>query len=809
MQNARIIVIGGGIVGCSVLYHLARAGSQDVMLIERAELTAGATWHAAGNVHNQNPIPNLSTLQAYSMQLYDGLSAEVGQQVGCHLVGGFFLAQSRARMEEFKFLAGKFKALGLPYHLVTPADIKAKFPLINTEGLVGGAWDPDEGYIDPYSVTMGLAGAARQMGARIVRHTRVTDIRRRASGHWRLSTDKDTDYECEIVVNAAGFWGNEVAAMVGASLPIVNMEHHYLVTETMPEVAAHDSDLPLIRDMDAQFYLRQEGDGLLLGAWEDDCRAAWNGKTAPWNFGQDLFTPDLDRMEKHLAAVHHRVPALGTTGIKRIVNGAISFSPDGRGLLGPLPDVPNFFVACGFLSGIAQGGGVGLALSQWILQGEPEMDLSFMDVARFGNWASRDFARARVYEIFPRRYEILYPQMERTHGRCLQTTPIYSRLQEHGAVMGQMYGWERPLWFAPEGITAQESLSFSAPNWWECVGKEARAVAKTAVLFEMSSYSKWHVSGPDATAFLDYINANRLPSAGRLAIGLILNKSGGIVGDLAVARLSDNAYYLVGATLAENVYLRWMGRHKSDFDVSIHTVTADIAVLGLTGPISRQLLSSISDADFSSGAFPFMSWQDIEITGIRCRAMRLSYAGELGWELHCPMNAQLNLFESLMEAGKQYGLRLAGSRALSHLRLEKGHRSWGAEINPEITPMAAGLDRFCRPNLPEKAGFIGRDAVLLERKTPPIKSLATLIFDSPTTAGCWGSEPIFYGDDCVGYVTSGGYGWRTNTHIAVGWMPTHLCVAGTEVALQILGKRYPATVASDPVYDAQNTAVLS
>ena len=475
MQTARIIIIGGGIVGCSVLYHLARAGCRDALLIERAGLTAGATWHAAGNVHNQNPIPNLSTLQAYSMQLYDGLAAEVGQAVGSHVVGGIFLAQSRARMQEFKFLAGKFKALGLPYELVTPADIQARFPLIDTAGLEGGAWDPDEGYVDPYSVAMGLAAGARKNGARILRNTRITAIRRTRSGHWRLSGDGgggtggdgsgdgDLEFECEIVVNAAGFWGNEVAQMVGGALPIVNMEHHYLVTESMPEVAAHidgggggdggdgGGELPLIRDLDAQFYLRQEGDGLLFGPWEKDCRPAWGGGGAPWDFGQELFSPDLERMEAELGAVYRRVPALGRAGIKRVVNGAISFTPDGRGLLGPLPGAPNFFVACGFVSGIAQGGGVGRALAEWLLEGETAMDLSFMDVARFGDWSTPAFARARIVATFPKRYEIAYPQLEQDSGRGLKTTPIYARLQERGAVFGQAYGWERPLWFAADG----------------------------------------------------------------------------------------------------------------------------------------------------------------------------------------------------------------------------------------------------------------------------------------------------------------------------------------------------------------------
>ncbi|MGI9310149.1 MAG: GcvT family protein [bacterium] len=809
LQHARIIIIGGGIIGCSVLYHLARAGCREALLIERAELTAGATWHAAGNVHNQNPIPNLSTLQAYSMNLYDSLATEIGQEVGSHVVGGFFLAQSRERMEEFKFLAGKFKALGLRYELVGADDIRAKFPMIRTDDLVGGAWDPDEGYVDPHSVAMGLATAARRNGAKIVRNTRVTAIHRLRSGLWRLRTDREIEYECEIVVNAAGFWGDEVAAMVGAKLPIVNMEHHYLVTDAVPEVAAHCAELPLIRDTDAQFYLRQEGKGLLFGAWEQDCRAAWGGESAPWDFGQELFSPDLDRMEPRLAAIYHRVPMLAEAGIKRIVNGAISFSPDGRGLIGPLPGVPNFFVACGFLSGIAQGGGIGLALSEWILHGETAMDLSFMDVARYGDWSHREFARARVHDIFPLRYEILYPHLERDSGRPVQTTPIYRRLLQRGAVMGQARAWERPLWFAPEGVAARDQPSFARPNWWRYVGEEARATHTAAALFELSSYSKWRVTGADAEAFLNRINANRLPPIGKIALGLMLNQRGGIIGDLVVARLADNDFYLVGATLAEGIYQRWMERHKGDWDVSIRPATAQIAALGLSGPAARRLLSEVSDAQLSNADFPFMHWRDIDIQGTRCRALRLSYAGELGWELHCPMDAQPALFDALTAAGARHGLRLAGSRALSHLRLEKGYRSWGAEISAEITPMAAGLDRFCRLDLAEKSQVIGGEAVSRERQAPPPKSLATVTFESPNAAGCWGSEPIVRGHDCVGYITSGGYGWRTDQHLAVGWLSTELCAPGTELSIEIMGARCRATVVADPVYDPENTALRS
>ncbi|MCP4184220.1 MAG: FAD-dependent oxidoreductase [Hyphomicrobiales bacterium] len=804
-KQVRIIVIGGGIVGCSILYHLAKAGCKDALLIERKELTAGATWHAAGNVHTQSGFPNLSTLQAYSLRLYGGLAEEVGQEVGSHVVGGFFLAQTKERLKEFKFLAGKFKAIGIEYDLVTPDEIKEKYPLINTDDLVGGAWDPDEGYVDPYSVTMGLAAGARQMGGKIVRNTQITSIDRLPSGHWQLSTDTGEIYECETIVNAGGFWANEIANMVGTRVPITNMEHHYLITETMAEVEAHHEELPMIRDTDAQFYLRQEGQGLLLGPWERDCQAAWDNKGAPWNFGQELLPDNLDRLEDGLAAIYHRVPALERAGIKRVVNGAISFAPDARPMIGPMPGVPNFFVACGFLGGIAQAGGIGLAMSQWILEGEPELDLSFIDVARFGDWTTKEFARERTYEVFPVRYEIIYPQLERASGRPLKTSPIYSELVKRGAVMGQAYGWERPLWYAPKGVEAVDQPSFSHPNWWQHVGNEARNLHENAGLLEMSSYGKFIVEGPDAATFLDKITTNRLPVDNKLSLSLLLNDRGSIVGDVTIARLCDNRFYLVGATLGVAIYQRWMEQHVGDLDVNIQDITNTTAVLGIMGPNSRALLETISHDDFSSEAFGFMSWNDIEIGRVKCRALRVSFSGELGFELHCSMENQLALFEALMGAGSTCGLGLVGARALGQLRLEKGYRSWGTEMTTEVSPASAGLDRFCRP---EKGDFIGRDAVLAARKTPPEKVIATLAF-AANGSDCWGSEPIFADEECVGYVTSGGYGWRVEQSLAVGWIPRSCCKPGTKLQIQILCEMINAEVVADPIFDPENKRLLS
>lgn len=800
-MHARIIIIGGGIVGVSTLYHLAKAGEQDALLLERRELTAGATWHAAGNVHTQSAYANLSALQAYSLRLYDGLAEELGQTVDSHVVGGFFLAQTKERMEEFKHLAGKFRSLGLEYELVTPEEIKARYPLMNVSDLKGGAWDPEEGYVDPYSVTMGLAAGARKYGGKIRRNTQVDSITRLPSGHWRLTAGGQV-FECEIVVNCAGFWANEVANMVGTHLPITNMEHQYLVTESMPTIEALDYELPMIRDTDSQYYLRQEGKGLLLGPWEQNCRAAWGGNPAPWSFGQELFENDFDRIEDELAAICHRIPALETTGIKRVVNGAISFAPDGRPMIGPMPGLPNFYVACGFLGGIAQAGGIGLAMSQWILQGESELDLHFIDVARFGDWTTREFARERSYEILPIRYELIYPGIERNTGRPLKTTPIYSDLLAHGAVMGQVYGWERPLWYAPDGVEAKDEPSFQRPNWWQHVGNEARAMAEACGLSEMSSYGKFRVSGRDAGAFLDHIGSARVPAkAGKVALSLMLNQRGGIIGDLTIENSGDGSFYLVGATLGVALYQRWMENHAGSYAVRIENITDSIAAIGIAGPNSRVLLNELSGGEFDD--FPFMSSKQVEIARVRCKALRVSYSGELGWELHCPMPNQKTLFDTLMDKGATHGLTLMGSRAMGMLRLEKGYRSWGAELTTEITPSAAGLERFCARG----KDYIGRTVVDIERQTPPRKRLVTLDID-PEAPPCWGTEPVLKDGRLMGYVTSGGMGWRSGKMLAVAWIDSVEATPGAKLEVQVLLQTYWATVVSDPVFDPNNERLL-
>lgn len=801
-DQARIIVIGGGIVGVSTLYHLARAGERDALLLERRELAAGATWHAAGNVHTQSAFANLSALQAYSLRLYDGLAEEVGQDVGSHVVGGFFLARTKERMEEFRHLAGRFRSLGLEYALATPDEIAERCPLLDVGDLAGGAWDPEEGHVDPHSVVMGLAAGARKRGARIRTNVGVEAIRRTPSGNWLLTAGDET-FECEIVVNCAGFWAREVAGMVGADLPVVNMEHQYLVTDAMQEIAGLDRELPVLRDVDRGCYMRQEGRGLLLGVWETGCREAWNGRAAPWSFGQELFGDDLDRIGEGIAAACSLIPALETAGIRRVVNGAISFSPDGRPMIGPMPGVPGFFVACGFLGGIAQGGGIGLAISEWILQGEPERDLHFIDVARFGDWTTREFARERVREIFPLRYEIVYPQMERNSGRGLRIAPVHFDLLERGAVMGQAFGWERPLWFAPPGVEPADRPSFRRPNWWDRVGREAREMSDACALSEMTSYGKFRVTGSDALSFLDHVGSARAPKEpGRMALTLLLNRRGGIVGDMTIANEGGGSFYLVGATLGAGLHSRWLDAHAGGFDVRIRDVRGEVSALGVAGPNSRALLNAVSGGAFDD--FPFMRARHVEVGGVACLALRVSYSGELGWELHCDSSDQKALFAALVAEGGNHGLAFMGSRALGMLRLEKGYRSWGAELTAEVTPHAAGLERFCSSRKP----YVGSEAVDRERSRPPARSLGTLSIDSAAPP-CWGTEPVLRDGRLVGHVTSGGMGWRTGRMLAAVWAESSALVPGTALEVEILQTPYDAVALADPVHDPGNARLMS
>ena len=796
-SRADIVVIGGGIVGCSALYHLA--GKAGAVLLEKAELTAGATWHAAGNVHSQNADANLCELQAYSLDLYSRLEKETGRPVGAHRCGGFFLAQTDARMDEFRHLAARFRGMGITCELASVSDVKNAHPLVETKGLKGAMTDPDEGHVDPYSVATALAAAARAKGARVFRNTPVVGLSRETGG-WRVATPKG-GITADAVVNCAGYWADPIARMAGLRLPVVCMEHQYLVTESIPEVASAARELPLIRDTDSGFYMRQEGRGLLAGTWEKDCRQ-WAPDGPPENFANELLPPDLARMEPELTRLFERVPAFAAAGIKRVVNGPIAFAPDGRPLLGPLPGAPGFFMGAGFLSGIAQGGGVGWALAEWILQGEPPMDLSAADAARYGDFADRRYAAARVRDIFPRRYEIVHPALERESGRPKKTSAVHGELQKRGAVFGESFGWERPLWFAPAGTEARDIPDFRRPNWFAAVGEECRAAMNNAVVSDLSSFSKFRVGGKDSDRLIERALTNAPRSPGKIALALALSPKGGILGDFTVSRDDDGGFYLAGAGPARNIYLRHFTEIAAREKLKADVVPADdTAILGIAGPKSRNILGALTDCDLQSESFPAMSRRDIVVAGVAVSAHRVSFSGEMGWELHCKMSDQPELFRALVESNRDgESPRLAGARAMGMMRLEKGYRSWGPELNIEFSPAMAGLDWTCKP---DGRDFIGRARILAERKTPPEKRLATLAVDADD-ADCWGREPVFANGETVGRVTSGGFGFRTETSLAVALLPAKLAAPGTELETDILGRRRPARTVADPLYDPSN-----
>jgi dimethylglycine dehydrogenase len=800
-QQARVVVIGGGIVGCSVLYHLVKLGWSDVALMERRDLTHGATWHAAGNTHTHNTVLTVCKLQAYSLELYARLEAETGQNVGMHTVGGLFLASAPERLDEFRYFESKYRALGLDYRMVEVDEIRERHPLVSTEGLLGALYDPEEGYVDPYSVTQALATGARQGGARIVRNNTVIGLTPMADGGWTVHTEQG-DWRAEFIVNAAGYWAKDIARMTGGDLPLVCMEHHYVVTDRLADIEALNRELPMIRDVDAGFYMRQEGNGLLAGAWEQQA-TPWALDGVPKDFGQDLLPVAMERIEDNLLRIMERVPAFGEAGIKRTVNGAVCFCADTRPVLGPMPGQRNHFVAAGFLGGITQGGGFGKALAEWLVDGEPELDTFAIDVARFGDFATDDWALAKVKDVYPRRYAITYPMEERRAGRPARTTPLYEVLgREENAVFGTAFGWERPLWYAREGEAAEDHLSFRRSNWFDPVSEECAAVHNAVGLVDMSAFAKFEISGRDSEAFLDRVLANALPkTGGRVVLTPMLTPRGGIIGDFTVTRLEHGGYYLVGASAGEGYFHRWFeSRRRPDEELTIRAVTSEKGALGVVGPKAREVLQSLSEADVGSESLPFMGALDARIGPAPARVLRVSYVGELGFELHHPAECQPALYRALRKVGSVHGMRMVGARAVDALRLEKGYRSWRRELSPEYGPDEVGVGRFVAV---DKGEFIGRDAVLAARDKGFTHRIATLAVEAED-ADALGSEAVFHNGDLVGYVTSGGYGRRVGTSLAAAYLPAELAEPGVEFDIEILGARRPARAVSDPLYDPTN-----
>jgi dimethylglycine dehydrogenase len=775
------------------------------VLVEANELTSGSTWHAAGLCTQFNSSYNLMGLLKYSLDLYKSLEAETGQAVDFHECGSLRLAMNQDRLDEYHHHRGIAEALDLPFDIVGRERAQELHPLADLSDVIGVAHLPSDGYVDPTGVTHALAKGAQNVGAEICRHTRVTAIEREGS-HWRVATSKG-DIRAEIVVNAGGQWAREIGRMVGVELPIVPLEHHFLITEQIAELGALDTELPVLRDPDASFYVREEGGGLLVGPFERDTKP-WALDGIPEDFHSSLLPPDLERLEQVLEEAARRVPVFANAGIKSVVNGPDGYTPDGRCLMGPVPGLPDFHVLAGFsIFGIVFGGGAGRYAAEWIAQGQPSDNMWEVDVRRFDDYASSSsYVASRACEVYGREYAIHFPEEELPAGRPLKTGPLYDRLLAKGAVYGARFAWERPLWFG-RGGSARDEYSFRRGNWHDTVGEECRDVRASVGVLDQTSFAKYEVSGPGSEKFLDRLCANKLPKAtGRMVLTQMCTPAGGIECDVTVSRLAEDRFYVVSAAATERHDHAWIERHlPDDGSVRLENVTSQIAVLTLAGPRSRDLLQSLTDSDCSRKAFPFFRGMELHVGMIPVRALRLSFVGELGYELHHPMAYERNLYDLLMEAGKPHGIVDFGYRALDSMRLEKAYRLWGADMSADWTPLQAGMDRFVDFG---KGDFIGRDALLRQRDEGIGRGLACLVVDADG-ADPHGFEPVFAEREIVGYVASGGYGHTVGKSIAFSYLPVEHLEPGTRLQVEILGSRRAARVVEAPLYDPKNQRLLS
>jgi dimethylglycine dehydrogenase len=801
-----VVVIGGGIAGCSVAYHLTRLGCDGVVLLEADELASGSTWHAAGLCTQFAASYNLMKLLRSSLELYRTLEDETGQRVDLHECGSVRLAASPDRLDEYEQRAAVASLLDIPVEIVGPEQLRELFPLVDPAGVLAAAHLPTDGHVDPSSVTQALASGALAGGATIFRRAPVTAIERSRSG-WRVTTTGGS-IEAEVVVNAAGQWARQVGRLAGAELPIVPLQHHYVVTEPLAEVSALDTELPVLRDTDASFYVRQEGDGLLVGPFERSPKP-WALDGVPNDFHGRLLPGDLDQISDVLVAAGQRVPAFADAGITTVVNGPDGYTPDGRCLMGPIPGLPGFHVLAGFsIFGIVYGGAAGRYAAEWILDGQPSDDMWELDVRRFGDYArTTHYVVARARQVYEREYAIHYPEEELPAGRPLKTDPLYDTLHGRGAVFGVRSGWERPLWFARPGEEQRDRYSFRRGGWHEAVAEECRAVRSGVGVLDQTSFAKFELSGPGAEGLLDRLCANALPAeVGRIALTQMCTETGGVECDVTVTRLADDRFYVVSAAATETHDLAWIERHlPDDGSVRLDNVTDRFGVLTLAGPRSRELLGALTDADLSREGFPFFRCRELEIAMAPVRVLRVSYVGELGYELHHPLYSSRRLYEQVLAAGEPLGLVDFGYRALESLRLEKAYRLWGPDLSQVYTPLEAGMERFVRF---DKGDFIGRDALLRQREDGPARRLACLAVDADG-ADPHGYEPVLDGEQVLGYVTSGGFGHTVGTAIALSYLPVGHTGPGTELAVTILGERRPARVVAEPLYDPGNEKLLS
>jgi dimethylglycine dehydrogenase len=793
-NSAKVVVVGGGVVGASVLYHLTKAGWKDVMLIEREELTAGSTWHAAGGMHTVNGDPNVAKLQQYTINLYKEIEEISGQSCGVHITGGIMLAGTRERLDWLKMAKARGRYLGMELELLSVSEAKKLFPLMEEQHFVGAMYDPIEGHVDPYGVTHAYAKSATIAGAEIVRHTRVVDLQPRPDGSWDVITDHG-NVHAEHVVNAGGLWAREVGRMVGLELPILAMEHQYLITEQIPALKGQKEQLHCI-DFEGEIYLREERGAMLMGTYER-AGVPWSPVQTPWDFGQNLLPNDLERIAPSLEVGFEHFPTLGESGIKKVVNGPFTFAPDGNPLIGPVKGLRNFWVACGVMAGFSQGGGVGLALSQWMVEGDPGADVWAMDVSRYGDWATLAYTNAKVRENYSRRFRIRFPNEELTAARPLRTTPIYERLQAENAVFGDYCGLEHPLWFAPTAAEATEEVTFKRSNAHAHVAAECNAVRNAVGLLECSNYGKFEVTGPGAVEWLSSVMANKVPEVGRMGLTPMLNERGKLIGDFTLCRPCANKVFLIGTYAAESYYLRWFERHMPASGVSLRPCAMEYVGLSIAGPKARALLQSLVREDLATASFPFLSFKRMDVGMVPAYVGRVSFTGDLGYEIWITTDYQRALFDLLVEAGREHGLKSFGGRALNAMRIEKSFGSWAREYRPIYGPYEAGLGRFVDL---KKGDFVGRAAALEEKESGGKLRLVAFAVDA-ADADAIGDEPIWHDGKVVGWVTSGAYGHSVGRSLALGYVPTPVASANSGFEIEIIGERRKAERLAAAAFD--------
>jgi len=793
--SARAVVIGGGVVGASVLYHLAKIGWSDVMLIEKSELTSGSTWHAAGGMHTFNGEANISRLQKYTIDLYREIEALSGQSCVLHANGGLMLAATQGELDSLKLICSRARYLGMQTEMVSLDEAERLNPLVDTRHFLGALWRADGGHCDPAGTTHAYVKAARAMGAAVERFTRVLSLAQRSDSSWDVVTDKGTVH-AEHVVNCGGLWAREIGHMVGIELPVLAMEHHYLLTEDIPELAGRKEEIVNTTDYAGEIYMRQERGGALIGTYEPD-GLIWSPLKTPDDFSMQLLPDDFARLAPYFEVGFEHFPALGRVGIRKVINGPFTFAPDGNPLVGPVRGVKNYWVACAVMAGFSQGGGIGLVLSRWMAENDPGQDIISMDVSRFGAFATPKYTSIKVPENYSRRFRLAYPNEELLAARPARRSPIYEKLQTAGAVMGANFGLEHALWFAPQGLAPTETPTYRRSEAFPFVRAECRAVRSAVGVYETTNYGKYEVSGRGARAWLDRVFACRIPRPGRVGLAPMLSPAGRIIGDLSMACLAEDRYMIVGSGFAEEFHLRWFWQADPPADVFVRSTASTLAGLSIAGPKSRELVQRLVRDDLSRSAFKLFDVKETAVGFAPAILTRAGFTGELGYEIWTTPDYFASLYDDVWSAGKDLGLAHFGGRALSSLRLEKGYGSFNKDFRPDYTPGETGLDRFVDF---EKPDFVGRTAAIAERTTGPKRRFVVMQVEA-RDADVVGYESIMKDGAAVGYVTSGAYGHCVDKSLAAGYVPAALARDGEQFAIDILGESCFATIRLEPSYD--------